>query len=68
MTNRCISLQIFINSKSLFDVITKFSNTEEEQLIIDTQSVGKAYGLCKISNIGLIRSEKYPADAFTKVK
>lgn len=45
MTSRIISLQIFTDSKPLFDVITKCSNTEWKRLMIDTQNLRKGYDL-----------------------
>lgn len=68
MTSRIISLQLYTDSKSLFDVITKFCNTERKRLIIGIQSVRKAYDLGKILNIGLVRPKCNPADSFDKVK
>lgn len=43
MTNTSISLRTFTNSKSLQDAINKFSNSEEKLILINIQSVTKAY-------------------------
>lgn len=67
MLNRRIPLQMFTDSKSLFDVITKCSITAEKRLMIDITSVRNAFNAHEISNVGLVRSENNPADAFTKV-
>lgn len=65
--NRNISLQSFTNSKSLFKVVTKFSNTDEKLLVIDIQCV-KKYSIIGIKNIGFARTKNKPADPFTKMK
>lgn len=68
MTSRRISLQMFPNLELLFDFITKRSNTRAKRLMIDNQSVRKAYNLGKISNTGLSRSENNLAAAFTNLR
>ena len=55
------------NSKSLFDVTTKSSTTSEFRLMIDIKAVCEAYKSTLISDFGLLRSPKYPADAFTEL-
>ena len=55
------------DSKSLFDVITKYSHTAEKRLMIDITSVRDAYNMEEISNVGFVRTAYNPADAFTKV-
>lgn len=68
MTNKSIHFQMFTESKYLIDITTSCSNTEETRIMIDVQNVQKAYNLCQISNIGLVRFKNNPADAYTKVK
>ena len=57
---------MFTDSKSLFDVITKSSQTQERRLMIDLQAVRNAYTTHEISNVGFLRSEENPADGMTK--
>ena len=63
-----IPLQMFTDSKSLFDVIVKNSTTAERRLMIDIKDVRESYEQLKISNVGFVRSEDNPADALTKAK
>lgn len=65
---RKISLQMFTDSKSLFDIITKCSGTTEKRLLIDIKAVREAYERFEVSDVGFVRSENNPADAFTKIK
>ena len=62
-----IPLQMLTNSKSLFDFITNSSITTECRLMIDIKAVCEAYKSMLISDVGLLRSHKYPADAFTEL-
>ena len=55
------------DSKSLFDVITKCSQTTEKRLMIDILVVREAYEDNKISNVGFIRTDQNSADAMTKM-
>ena len=57
---------MFTDSKSLFDIITKCSNTSERRLMIDLQAVRDAYQSYEISNVGFLRGPNNPADALTK--
>ena len=63
-----IPLQMITDSKSLFDVIVKNSTTAERCLIIDIKDDRESYESMKMSNVGFVRSENNPADAFTKPK
>ncbi len=67
LLDRCVSLSIFTDSKSLFDVITKCSHTQENRLMIDLQAVRDAYAGHDISNVGFIRGPNNPADALPKI-
>ena len=66
--NRHIPLQLFTDSKSLFDVITQCKSMAEKRLMIDIQSVRNGFDENEISNVGLVASENNPADAMTKAK
>ena len=62
-----VSLSIFTDSKSLFDVITKCSHTQERRLMINLQAVRDAYAVHDISNVGFMRGPNNPADGLTKI-
>lgn len=68
MLNRPVRLKMFTDSKSLFDIITNCSGTTEKRLLIDIKAVREAYEIFDVSDLGFIRSEHNPADAFTKLK
>ena len=57
----------YSNSKSLFDIITKCSNTAEKRLLIDVKAVREAYENFEVSDVGFLRSDQNPADSFTKL-
>eukprot|EP00171_Calliarthron_tuberculosum_P008498 IDg8498t1 len=67
MLQQEIPLQIFTDSRSLFDVIVKATKTSERRLMIDVAACREAYERHEIADIGLIRSEHNLADCFTKV-
>ncbi len=66
LLERRVSLTIFTDSKKLFDVITKCSQTQEGRLRADLQSSRDAYAVHDISNVGFIRSPDISADGLTK--
>ena len=57
---------MYTDSKSLFDVITKCSQTQERRLIIDLQAVRDAYKTHETSNVGFIHGPNNPADGMIK--
>ena len=67
MMNRNIKLTMLTDSKSIFDVITKCSQTTENPLMIDISFVREASEENEISNVGFIKTDQNPADALTKV-
>ncbi len=67
LVQRAVPLEMFTDSKSLLDVITKCSSTSERRLMIDIQIVRDAYSREEISDVGFIRSDQNPADALTKL-
>lgn len=61
-------LQMFTDSKSLFDIITKCTSMTEKRLLIDVKAVREAYEKFEVSDVGFVRSENNPADSFTKMR
>ncbi len=59
-------LEIYTDSKGLFDVITKCSQTQERRIMIDLQAVQGAYKSHETSNVSFIRGPNNPADGMTK--
>ena len=57
---------MFTDSKSLFDVITKCSHTQERRLMIDLQAIRDAYSSHEICNFGFIHGPNNPAGGLTK--
>ncbi len=64
--NRIVPLEIYGHSKSLFDVITKCSQTQDRRFIFDLQAVRDAYKTHKVSNVSFIRGPKNQADGMSK--
>lgn len=64
---RKVPLMMFTDSNSLFDVITKCSQTRERRLMIDLQAVRSSYDNHEISDIGFLRGTNNPADGLTKI-
>ena len=65
--NQPIPLWMLTDSKQMFDVITKASQTTERRLMIDIVATREAYNNYEISNVGLIATEYNPADGLTKI-
>ena len=66
LVNRDVPLHMYTDSKSLFDTITRRSQTQEKRLLIDLATVRDAYRSKEISNVAWIRSEYNLADPMTK--
>lgn len=64
--SRHIPLAMFTDSKSLFDAITKGSQTQEKRLMIDLEAVRDAYGSQEMSNVRFLQVPDNPADGPTK--
>ena len=62
-----IPIQMFTDSKSLFDVIVRASMSSERRLMIDISATREAYERNEIADIGLIGSEHNLADCMTKI-
>ena len=65
---RRIPLNMFTDSKQLFDVVTKASHPTEKRLLIDIAAARQAYNRQDMSNVGLIASDNNIADALSKVR
>ena len=59
---------MYTDSKSLFDTITKRSQTSEKRFLIDLATVREAYRRKQIDNVAWVRSEYNIADSMTKEK
>ena len=62
-----IPITMLTDSKQMFDVITKASQTTEKRLLIDIAAAREAYNRHEISNVGLVLSGDNVADGLTKV-
>ena len=67
LLDRRVSLLIFTDSKSLFDVIRNWSQTQKRRFIIDLEAVRDAYAMHDINNVGFIRGLNNPTDCLTKI-
>jgi len=63
-----IPLNLFTDSKQLFDVVTKASHPTEKRLMVDVAAARQAYNRQDLSNVGLIATDNNIADALTKVR
>lgn len=59
-----LPLMMFINSKQLFDVITRATDTSEKRLTIDISAGKKSYNNSEIWNVRLVNGEENPNDDF----
>ena len=66
LLNRNVNLDLFTDSKSLFDIISRGSKTSEKRLMLDVAASREGFKNKDISNIGLVRSEHNIADGLTK--
>ena len=68
MIQQSIPIVMMTDSLSLFKIITKATTTTEKRLMIDLCTVNQSFKNGEFENIGFIRTQYNPADAFTKVK
>ena len=61
-----MQLHLLTDSKSLFDIISKGSRTNEKRVMLDIHAAREGYKAHDISNIGFVRSEQKTADGLTK--
>ena len=64
---RRIPITILTDSKQIFDVITKASQTTEKRLLIDIAAAKVAYSRHEFSNVGLVILGDNVADGLTKI-
>ena len=67
LLNQEIPLVMMTDSLSLFDVITKCTQTAEKRLLIDLNIAKQAYKRREVEMIGFLKTEYNPADCLTKV-
>lgn len=67
LLNRRVTLQIYTDSKSLFDVIVKGTATTEIRLMLNVYAARQAYKRNEIADIGLVTFEFNLADCMTKI-
>ena len=63
-----VPIHMLTDSKSLFDIISKGSRTNEKRIMLDTHATRSAYQMKEFSNIGFVRSSDNVADGLTKPK
>ena len=67
LMNRRIPVQLFTDSKSLLDVISKGSRTSEKRMMFDIAAAPEGFKAKLTTNIGFVRSSKHSAHCITKV-
>lgn len=67
-TCRELPIHLMANSKSLFDITSEGSRTNEKRIMIDIYNARQAYQAHEISNIGFALSENNIAEGLTKPK
>lgn len=60
-------VQLFTDTKTLFDVISKGSRTSEKQMMLDIAAAREGFRYKFISDIGFIRSSDNVPDRLTKI-
>lgn len=65
---RHVPLNLFTDSKQVFDVITRATHPTEKRLMIDVAALRESYNRHEISYLGLISTENNVADAMTKLR
>lgn len=66
--NTVVLIDLFTDSKQVFDAVTKVRETAEERLIIDVLATKKAYRRFEIRSIGLVSSKSNPSDGLSKLR
>lgn len=60
-------VNMFTDSKHLFDALTKGQKKSEKWLMIDVLATREAYKRFEMSSIGLVPGDQNPADALSKL-
>lgn len=68
LLERKVRIRAFLDSKSLFDVITRNKKTTEKRLMVDVIAMREVYVKMEIDDMRWIRSERNPSDALNQVK
>lgn len=66
LLHRRVAIQLMINSKFLFDVISKGSRTSGKRLMLDIAAAHEQFRVMDVSDIGLVRSADNLGDGLTK--
>ena len=66
--SQAVPMHPLIDSKSLFDVVSKSSRTSEKRIVLDIHAARNAYKPHEISNIDFVRTNHNSADGLTKEK
>ena len=64
--SRKVPVQLFTDSKSLFDFISKGSRTSEKRMMLDIAAAREGFKDKTISDVRFVRSSKNIADGLTK--
>lgn len=65
---KCIPIEGFVDSKTLFNVIARFANTLEKRLQIDVFSIRECLDNKELESLSWLPGEKNPSDPLTKFK
>ena len=63
-----LKIQLFKDSKSLFDTITKLTTLSEKRLLIDISAIRESYRAGDLDDVAHLSSEYNLADCLTKDK
>lgn len=66
MIGKPVPINVYTDSKSVFDVISKGTRTSEKIIMLDLHSSRESFNKQDIRNIAFVRSKNNLADAFTK--
>lgn len=67
MLDRKLSINIFADSKQLFDAIVKGKMTNKRRIMIEITSARQSYRSFEIRHIGLVKGSENPADGVRKI-
>lgn len=66
--DRKVSLELYTDSRSLYDCLVSINTTSEKRLLIDLSLLRECYERREISQVLWIPTHQNPADGFTKAK